>query len=294
MKTHADCAPCLMRRVLFQSNLVDNGTDFATMQAAMKTYAAMMSPDCGSAPLATAVHRAAYTAMGVTDPYAEIKVEADRVAAQYVPKVEAFIAAADDRFRAAVRTSIIGNIMDFGSGIAIESPDDFGAVFDKLLAEGVGSDETDKLRRLVESSGTVLYAFDNCGEDQFDRLLIREIRAMGKRVVGVVRGAPILNDVTREDALRIGLDRDLDRIVDTGAFAVGLPDVPSPELQEELGRAGVLIAKGMANYESLSEMVLPLPTAYLLRTKCNPIAEALKVPVGTNVVRIEPAGRGNQ
>jgi uncharacterized protein with ATP-grasp and redox domains len=292
MKTHADCAPCLMKRVLFQSRLVNNGTDFAAMQAAVKTYAALMSPDVDSATIATEVHRRAYAAMGVSDPYAQMKLDADRVAAEYVPRAQAFIDAAPDRFRAAVRISIIGNIMDFGSGNAIDNPEEFGGVFDQLLDQGVGSDQTDELRRLVDKSQTVIYVFDNCGEDQLDRLLIRELKNMGKRVVGLVRGAPILNDVTREDAVRIGLDRDLDRIVDTGGFAVGVPKDSSAELKEELSRAGVLIAKGMANFESLSEHDLPVPVVYLLRAKCIPVASILNVPVGTNVVRVKTVCNG--
>ena len=82
----------------------------------------------------------------------------------------------EDRFKAAVRVCLIGNIMDFGNGIAIDSPDEFGAMFDSLLAQGIGSDQSDELKKLVEQSDTVLYAFDNCGESQFDKILIREIR----------------------------------------------------------------------------------------------------------------------
>ena len=288
MKTHADCASCLMKRVLFQARLADNGTEFAAVQAGVREYARLMSPDISSADIATHVHSAAYAAMGVSDPYLDMKLEADRVAEKYVPDAQSFIDSSEDRFAAAVRVSIVGNIMDFGMGIAIDSPDEFGRMFQSLLDQGVGSDQTEDLRRLVEGCETVLYAFDNCGEDQFDRLLIREIRAMGKRVVGVVRGAPILNDVSLDDALRIGMDRELDRIVSTGGFCVGFSEgLMKEDLKEEMGRAGVLIAKGMANYESLSDMAVPLPVAYLLRAKCLPVASSLDVPVGTNVVRVE-------
>ena len=178
--------------------------------------------------------------------------------------------------------------MDFGSGIAIDSPDEFGKMFDSLLEQGIGSDETDTLERLIDSTETVLYAFDNCGESQFDKLLIREIRSRGKRVVGIVRGKPILNDVSYDDALRIGMDKELDRIVSTGGFAIGFPEeILDKGLSEEMGRAGVLITKGMANYESLSDRKLAVPTVFLLRAKCVPVASSLNVPVGTNVVRVK-------
>ena len=91
-----------------------------------------------------------------------------------------------------------------------------------------------------------------------------------------------------DDALRIGMDRELDRIVGTGDFAIGFPDrLSDPELLEEMGRAGVLITKGMANYESLSDRILPISTVFLLRAKCVPVAFSLNVPVGTNVVRVK-------
>lgn len=288
MKACADCGPCLMRRILFQSRLAANGCEFEAVKQCMALYASLMTPEVCSAEIATEVHALSYRLMECDDPYHQMKVDADRVVERYLKAAEDFICSSSDRFRAAVQVSIVGNIMDFGSGIAIDDPEEFGKVFDSLLAQGIGSDETDRLKALVEASGTVLYAFDNCGEDVLDRFLIREIRSMGKRVVGVVRGRPVLNDVTLEDAVRVGLDQDLDRIVSTGAFAIGFPsEVVDPGFQEELPRAGVMICKGMANYESLSESDMPLPIVFLLRAKCTPVAGSLGVPVGTNVVRIK-------
>ena len=287
MKACADCAPCLLKRVLFQSRLLDDANEFRTMQSAMRTYADNYRADACSAEVATKVHAAAYESMGSDDPYYGLKVDADRIAAEFVGDAEDFIDSSEDRFAAAVRVCIVGNIMDFGSGVAIDDPAEFRRMFSGLLAEGIGSDETPRLRALVDASETVLYAFDNCGEVMFDRLLIRELRSMGKRVVCVVRGKPILNDVAFDDAIRAGIDKEADRIVTTGAFAVGFPrEVCDPGLKEELPRAGVLIAKGMANYESLSEMDFGVPVAFLLRAKCVPVARSLGVPVGTNVVRV--------
>ena len=58
------------------------------------------------------------------------------------------------------------------------------------------------------------------------------------------------------------------------------------DLKEEMGRAGVLIAKGMANYESLSDEDMGVPVAHVLRSKCKPVAESLGVPIGINVVKV--------
>ena len=287
MKACADCAPCLLKRVLFQSRLIGDENEFRTMQSAMSVYAEEFREGACSAEIASKVHAAAYASMGCDDPYRQLKLDADRVAFEFEDEVRRFIESSDDRFAAAVRASIVGNIMDFGSGIAIDDPGEFRKVFGELLAQGVDSDDTEKLRDLVKRSDTVLYAFDNCGESVLDRFLIRELKAMGKRVVCVVRGKPILNDVALEDALRVGIDRECDRIVSTGAFAIGFPrEVCDSGLAEELPRAGVMITKGMANFESLSDIDLGVPVAFLLRAKCAPVARNLGVPIGSNVVRV--------
>ncbi|MDR2846114.1 MAG: ARMT1-like domain-containing protein [Candidatus Methanoplasma sp.] len=292
MKVSPDCVPCLMRRVFFQSLLPENGRERESVEAGLKTYAENIAWNRNSAELATIVHRSAYEALGVTDPYHELKVRADDIASGYLDRVEKFVDSSDDRFTAAVRVSIIGNVMDFGSGISIDDPDEFEGMFESLLEQGVGSDDTEVLRDLVGASDTVLYLFDNCGESQFDKVLIRELKRSGKRVVGVVKGKPILNDVTREDAERIGLDKELDRVLTTNTFAIGINIKEIGEdLRDEIKRAGVAIAKGMANFESLSDEDIGIPVVYLLRAKCIPVAGLLGVEVGTNVVRVQSTFR---
>lgn len=288
MRPSPDCVPCLMRRVLFQARLLGNGTEEQAVSAAVRAYADNMSTATNSARLATLAHRAAYDAMGCDDPYRELKSRSDEIALGHLPSMERLVEEADDRFRTAVLISIIGNVMDFGSGISIDDPGEFDEQVEDLLARGVDPEAVGRFREKVDASENIVYIFDNCGESQFDRLLIRELRRMGKRVVGVVRGAPILNDVTLEDAVRIGLDDELDRMLTTNAFAIGVDlDLIGADLREELASADLIVAKGMANYESLSDERPGAPVVYLMRAKCIPVAASLGVEVGTNVVHLQ-------
>ncbi|WP_400196743.1 damage-control phosphatase ARMT1 family protein [Candidatus Methanarcanum hacksteinii] len=284
MKLTPDCVPCLMKRVLFQARLLENGCESEAVGAALRAYAKEYAVGRNSAEVATEVHRSAYEVMGA-DPYIKIKLYADRIAEEYLDQVMGYVDSAEDRFSAAVRVAVIGNIMDFG--VSLSSPEEFRAVFKKLLDQGIGSDDTARMKELLTDSKSVLYFFDNCGESQFDKLLIREIQRMGVRVVGVVRGERILNDVTIEDAERIGLDKILDRTVSTGTFAVGaVLSKAKDDLKEELDRADMMICKGMANYESLSDQDAGMPKVFILRTKCGPVARSLGVPENINVVRV--------
>ena len=292
MRFTADCAPCLMRRVLFQSRLDGRGLEFDAVKASVDILSERMRDDIPSVGIATEVHRRAYAAIGSDDPYRDIKVRADEVAEGYVDMLDRAVLGSDDPLRAAITAAVVGNIMDFGAGSAISDPDEFMGVFDGMMAQGLGCDDTDLLRAKLDEVPGVVYMFDNCGESQLDKVLIRQLRRMGKRVVGVVRGAPILNDVTEEDARRIGLDCELDRLLTTGKFYIGIDwdDYPA-ELEEEICGCGLIIAKGMANYEATSDRRLPVPIVHILRTKCRPVASSLGVPENINVVRLIEADR---
>ncbi len=55
-------------------------------------------------------------------------------------------------------------------------------------------------KNAVNETDTILYLLDNSGEIVFDKLLIEELLRKGKKVKAVVKGSPVLNDVTMDDA----------------------------------------------------------------------------------------------
>ncbi len=287
MRFTADCAPCLLRRVLFQSRLAGGGLEFEAVKAASAVLGELMDAGEDSVKVATAVHRAAYDAVRCDDPYAELKERADAVAEPYERELRRLVSESEDPLRTAVIGAAAGNIMDFGTGSAIDDPGAFSSVYGGIVAEGLGCDDVDAFRDLLDDVPGVVYMFDNCGESRLDKVLIEVIRGMGKRVVGVVRGAPILNDVTAADAERIGLDGAVDRMLDTGKFQVGMDwdDVPAGLAEEILG-CGLVVSKGMANFEAASGRDLPVPAVHILRTKCAPVAAALGVRQNVNVVKL--------
>jgi len=287
MKHAPDCIPCLLGRVLFQSKLPCNGREAESVEAALRTCARVISEEPNSARMATHVHRSSYDALGVSDPYLDLKLRADKIAARFDGRIKEFIDGSDNRFRAAVKIAILGNIMDFGAGLAVDSPEEFEREFESLLAMDLETDDTERMKGILASGCSVVYFFDNCGESVLDIPLVQMIRGMGNRVVGVVRGEPILNDVTMDDAIRIGLDKQLDRLLTTGAFAIGV-DMRKigGDLRGEMEKAGLIIAKGMANFESLGEEDLNVPVAYLLKAKCGPVASELNVRPGANVAKV--------
>ncbi|HEY3272443.1 MAG TPA: DUF89 domain-containing protein [Methanocella sp.] len=286
MKTTPQCAPCLLNRVLYEAELStdDKELRFKAVQGGLEYLREHYKPGCDAIEISTGIHRKAYAILGDKDPYREAKELSNRLAAASIPHVREVIAKAPaaERFRLAVLLSIAGNTFDFGvQGHDVET-DDFGGFLDKMLRQGLDIDDTDRIANLARD-GDVLYLVDNCGEIYFDELLIEQLQSLGAKVTLVVRGEYILTDVTMEDVKRMGLDKKVSRVLTTGSNAVGVSLREAPgELLEALKSSDLIISKGMANYESLSDAGFK-PMAYLLRAKCEPVAASIGAKKGMNV-----------
>lgn len=289
MKTTPQCAPCLLNRVLYEAELSteDKELRFKAVQGGLDYLREHFRPGSDAIQISTGIHRTAYGILGDKDPYRAAKELSNRLAAEAIPHVRELIARAPagERFRLAVLLSIAGNTFDFGvQGHDVETHD-FKKFLDRMVAQGIDIDDTDRIAALANGAD-VLYLVDNCGEIYFDELLIEELKSLGARVTLVVRGEYILTDVTMEDVQRMGLDKKVDRVLTTGSNAVGVSLEEAPaDLLEALRTADLIISKGMANYESLSDAGFK-PMAYLLRAKCDPVAASIGAKKGMNVAML--------
>ncbi|MDY6970044.1 MAG: ARMT1-like domain-containing protein, partial [Spirochaetota bacterium] len=112
----------------------------------------------------------------------------------------------------------------------------------------------------------------NAGEAVFDRLLIEEI---GKPVTFVVRENPVINDVTKQEAVEAGIDRVAD-IISSGTEAPGnVMHTCTAAFKEIFENAQMIISKGQGNFEALSDVNAPI--FFLLKAKCSVIADHIGV-----------------
>lgn len=99
-----------------------------------------------------------------------------------------------------------------------------------------------------------------------------------------VRGAPVINDVTPEDAHYTGMD-EVARIISNGHDAPStLPEHCSSEFMEVFNKADVIISKGQGNLEGLLDYPTDKEIFFLLMVKCDVIADILGVSKGSFVV----------
>ncbi len=101
-----------------------------------------------------------------------------------------------------------------------------------------------------------------------------------------VRGVPIINDATLEDAEIAGIP-EIAPVVANGSDAPGtLVEHCSEEFRYWFDRADLIIAKGQGNYECLSETDRNI--FFLLAVKCPMVSADIGAPVGTLVVKQPP------
>ncbi|MEM3797839.1 MAG: ARMT1-like domain-containing protein, partial [Candidatus Bathyarchaeia archaeon] len=150
-------------------------------------------------------------------------------------------------------------------------------------------DDTGKIYELAKNSREVLYLTDNAGEIVFDTLLVEQLKNMGLTVIVAVKGGPVLNDATLEDAETSGMNKIADKVITTGTDAVGLvPKEASTEFLSIYESVDMVFAKGMGYAETLTEYKLKKPHALLFRTKCEPVANFFAVPRNKNVAKLMP------
>ena len=286
MRMTAECVPCLIRRVLFEADEVDESLSVEAVRNAAEMLGTLFGDGVCSATVATEVHRETYRILGTGDPYKALKKKSNEVALEMYPAAERFVKGSRDPLKAAFLCSIVGNVLDFGIGTGYDDPARLKKDFRHLLAEGLGHDDTEKVRRLLKKAERVVYLGDNCGEIVLDRLALKEIKKFDLDLTLVVKEEPILTDATRRDIAGLGIERIVDRVVEAPGFAVGI-DLCSLKgtFGRMLGDSDLIIAKGMANFESLSETDIA-PIAYLLRTKCSPVARAMGIRKDINAVKL--------
>lgn len=290
MKIKPECVPCLVKRVIFESNqsTSDDEKKARALRTACKILSEIYDPDVCSAEIATKVHKKVYEILEDPDPYLKLKQKSNSVAIQLSSHVEELIKNSDDPLKTSMLCSIIGNSMDYGIEGASNNAEMLLDVFDDLFNKGVEYDDYPKLVSYLKKAEKIVLFTDNCGEIVFDKILCQQIKKSfpGLFISLVVKGEFILSDATKQDADCLGFSEVVDEILTTGCFVVGVDFSQLPEnLEIALRECDVIICKGMANYESFSETSYH-PIAYLLRTKCNPIAKSMGLPINSSIIKM--------
>lgn len=224
---------------------------------------------------------------GPAKDFTEIKRHFNRLMLNLLPHMQEQVSTADDTLKMAVQYAMVGNFIDFG---VMDEVDDnelrkkVDAAKDIAIAPGM----LQSFRQEVDKAHRMVLFTDNCGEIVADKLLISVLRDINPQltVTVIVRGKPVVNDATLEDARQIGMEEVAHRVIGNGAGMPGnVIGAISSEAMDEVRQADVLVSKGQGNFEGLSGCGLNI--FYLFLCKCDAFIQRFNVPQFTGVMTRE-------
>ncbi len=274
MKIARECIHCMARQAV---EIAEEATTCeATQQDIIRkslNELAKMNFNETSPEVAYRMHQHAKEATGIKDPYYDLKQDYNKIAQQIADRIrgEKWMENADKPFDLACRLAIAGNIIDFSAGLDLDFADVLKSV-EGSLSQDIFGTGVEKLEKAVVGADRILYIVDNAGEIIFDRFLIEHLPM--DKVTLAVKGGPIVNDATLEDAVAAGLT-DMVTVIDNGHDAQGtVLHQCSRAFLDVYDQADLIISKGQANFETLSDQ-RDKNIHFMLRAKCISVANAI-------------------
>lgn len=225
------------------------------------------------------------------DRFRQEKLDSNRFVLERLPAIREKVTNAKDPVFAGLQFAILGNYLDFSALQGQVSFEKLEEMLDKALEMELDDQVYADLCRDLRRGGKLVYLTDNAGEIGFDRVLAEAIAAAYPdiSVTFCVRGAIAQNDATREDAAAVGIPFP---VIDNGNRVAGTQlDMLSEESAAALSDADVILAKGMANAETMLGCGYNVYYAFLV--KCQRFVTRFGKPMFTPMLvkEREPIGQ---
>lgn len=269
MKTYLDCLPCMMYQALKTGRIATSDeVKLKRILDAVGEEIKNVPMDQTPAQTGEIIYRIVKDITGVVDPYKQIKEKNITEAIELSPVLNKYLSESTDKLLTAIRIAIAGNIIDFGVSKKFNLQKDLNTI----ISQDFSLFEYEAFKTSLAKAKRVLYLGDNAGESVFDKILIEHL---GVPVTYVVRGIPIINDVTYEDAVASGI-HEVANIISSGTTAPGtILELCTDEFVDIFNNADMVISKGQGNYEALASVNREV--FFLLKAKCHVVAKNIGV-----------------
>ena len=276
---NSTCFACRVERIT--KTLGPLGTE-AQLTAFLKEWMAMAAQypqEMDSARCGYYTDRLAEKFYGV-DP-ADLMAEERKISNQFVAErldvIRQRIENSMDPIYAGLQYAILGNYLDFAALAGKVSFAELDEMLDKVKDFELDRDTVKQFASDLEKGKKLLVFTDNAGEIGFDRVLGQVLQKQYPHleITFCVRGMPVANDATREDAQAVGVEFS---VIDSGNAVGGTAiELLGAEAKKALEEADVILAKGMGNTESLYGCGYNVYYAFLV--KCQRFVEVFNAPL---------------
>ena len=276
----AACYQCHMRRNLETARQYgDEKTVTAFAKDLMRLYLSL--PETNSSPeMAPEVNTLLQQYFGLeADRMKGEKEASNAFVMARLDKIREMIASAEDPLYGALQFAVLGNYLDFAALQGKVSFQQLDEMLEQALQLELDRACYGQLCDDLKKGKQVLILTDNAGEIAVDRLLAETLQETYPhlQITFCVRGGPIQNDATREDAREVGISFP---VIDSGVAIGGFPiHLLSEEARLALEAADVIIAKGMGNTETMYGCGYNVYYAFLV--KCQRLSSYFDKPLMT-------------
>ncbi len=286
MRSHLECIPCFIKQSLEAARMATDDEKIQTkvLQEVMKHLQNVSFTD--SPPkLSREVHKIIREITGSKDPYKKVKETSNEMAKKKYAYLKKLVLESDDPLLMAIKLSIIGNVIDFGTTNRFNVND----LIDNSIKQELEGSSYLQFKHTLEQSKTILFLADNTGEIFYDKLLLEELTKKQKQIIYAVKANPIINDALTEDAKFAGIDK-LSEVVewDSGQ-KLSSPGIILPYASEKflkiLESADMVLSKGQGNYEGLSD--IDRDVFFMLVVKCPLVAQDINSDVGKLILKVK-------
>ena len=281
MKSEIECLLCGLKQVLNTMRLLnEDNKKIQKVMSDASNHLFSSNLEDSPAKIISPVYNLIYKATNNYNPYKEKKIESNKFAMSLYSDVYEMINSSKDPLYSAAKASAIGNVMDMGIGYYKSNIE---KTIEDELHKNFIIDDFEDFRKDLEEKDKIIYIGDNSGEIVFDKLFIIEIaKIVRSPIYYIVKSAPIINDVTMDDAIEAGME-EVCNVRENGSFLIGtqLDDI-NYELKELLfDKNNLIISKGQGNFETLYKS--DVDVYFILKSKCQVISDVLNTKIGDSI-----------
>ncbi|MFX1365406.1 MAG: DUF89 domain-containing protein [Promethearchaeota archaeon] len=283
MKLEPECIGCLFDQILKAFKLlkpdISREIIISTQKKLMKHLIAIDSSNYPAPILGKIAYTIVAETLGEIDPYNFLKEKYNRLALQSYEEIKKVVEKSKDPLYKAILVAALANTIDFASQHEI----DFISDIKNLKKKEFIINDFKQFKESLDSTNHLLIIGDNCGEIVFDKLLIAVIQRHfpNLKITYSVRGAPIINDVTIEDAKFVGITELVQVIESSDSPGVDINTSPEEFKKIFFKEKGVILSKGQGNFECIHGMNIPQKDVYyLLQAKCKLMERIFGVKIG--------------
>lgn len=274
-RLNSKCIECLLGKYLKVPETVENNLKLQYIQKVLGIIS-KVSLSTSAPELVAEITALRQQLFCDAEDFTDIKQYFNKLMMEQIDRIKNKIKSCSDLFLQAIRYAMLGNYIDFGAMDGV-SEDKLKELLESADNIQVNKYEYIRLKHELANAKRVVYLTDNCGEIVMDRLLIEQILNdyPNCSVTVIVRGEPVLNDATIDDAKQIGLC-DLISVIPNGSNIAGTClNKISDEARHIIDEADVIIAKGQGNFETLR--LCGKNIYYLFLCKCDMFANRFGV-----------------